>query len=87
MCHAVNVHQSAHKWCEVANCLLYACVKIRNIWEILPGQYRNNAGDEFVNGVKGMKLNGQLFWAKLSAQFSTIRCHRDWLSVSDSESA
>ena len=29
-----------------------ACVQARNLWEILSGQYRTNAGDEFVNGVK-----------------------------------
>ena len=27
-------------------------LQIRNLWEILSGQHRTNAGDEFVNGVK-----------------------------------
>ena len=29
-----------------------ACAQIRNLWEILSGQHRTNAGDEFVNGIK-----------------------------------
>ena len=30
-------------------------VQIKNIWEILSGQHRTNAGDEFVNGVKAVE--------------------------------
>ena len=55
------MHQNAHKCCEVANCLLCACVKIRNIWEILSSQHRTNAGDEFVNGVKAYEAE----WAAI----------------------
>jgi hypothetical protein len=31
---------------------LFLFSKIKNLWEILSGQHRTNAGDEFVNGVK-----------------------------------
>ena len=48
----------AHRWCVAANCVLCACVQIRNLWEILSGQHRNNAGDEFVNGVKAKEVGG-----------------------------
>ena len=30
-------------------------VKIRNLWEVLSGQHRTNAGDEFVNGVRAVE--------------------------------
>ena len=30
-------------------------LQIRNLWEILSGQNRTNAGDEFVNGVKAVE--------------------------------
>ena len=30
-------------------------LQIRNLWEILSGQHRTNAGDEFVNGVKAVE--------------------------------
>ena len=30
-------------------------VQIRNLWEILSGQHRTNAMDEFVNGVKAIE--------------------------------
>ena len=29
--------------------------QIRNLWEILSGQHKTNAGDEFVNGVKAVE--------------------------------
>ena len=31
---------------------MVSCVQIRNLWEILSGQHKTNAEDEFVNGVK-----------------------------------
>ena len=31
---------------------VHTCVQVRNLWEILSGQHRTNAGDEFVNGIK-----------------------------------
>ena len=34
---------------------MWCPVKIRNLWEVLSGQHRTNAGDEFVNGVKAVE--------------------------------
>ena len=36
---------------------MYALVsgKVKNLYEILSGQHRTNAGDEFVNGVKAVE--------------------------------
>ena len=34
---------------------LFCAVKIRNVWEVLSGQHRTNAGDEFVNGVQAVE--------------------------------
>ena len=38
--------------CEVAMSVMLYCVQLRNLWETLLGQYRTNAGNEFVNGIK-----------------------------------
>jgi len=42
------------KQAQLPRCLIYY-LHIRNIWEILSGQHRTNAGDEFVNGVKAVE--------------------------------
>ena len=42
------------KQAQLTRCLIYY-LQIRNIWEILSGQHRTNAGDEFVNGVKAVE--------------------------------
>ena len=34
---------------------VFVSVQIRNLWEILSGQHRTNAMDEFVNGVKAVE--------------------------------
>ena len=52
MSHAQNFHPSAQNGCKVQNSLCFLFGKIKNLWEILSGQHRTNAGDEFVNGVK-----------------------------------
>ena len=33
----------------------FISAQIRNLWEILSGQHRTNAMDEFVNGVKAIE--------------------------------
>ena len=33
----------------------FVSVQIRNLWEILSGQHRTNAMDEFVNGVRAVE--------------------------------
>ena len=44
---------------EQTNILNFVCffltAQIRNLWEILSGQHRTNAMDEFVNGVKAVE--------------------------------
>ena len=35
--------------------LFFVSVQIRNLWEILSGQHRTIAMDEFVNGVKAIE--------------------------------
>ena len=50
------------------SCLL--SVKIRNVWEVLSGQHRTNAGDEFVNGVGAVETEwvaqlGPVFYRKM----------------------
>ena len=40
--------------CEGCKCC-FVSVQIRNLWEILSGQHRTNAMDEFVNGVKAIE--------------------------------
>ena len=42
------------KQAQLPRCLIYY-LQIKNIWEILSGQHRTNAGDEFVNGVKAVE--------------------------------
>ena len=49
---AQNFHPSAQNQCKVQNSHCFLFCKIENLWEILSGQQRTNAGDEFVNGVK-----------------------------------
>ena len=50
--HAQKFNHSAQNRCEFLTPLFFLCCKIKNLWEILSGQHRTNAGDEFVNGVK-----------------------------------
>ena len=52
------VVESCVTWCflECAKYALCACVQIRKFWEILSGQHRTNAGDEFVNEVKAKEI-------------------------------
>ena len=52
MSHAHNVPPCAQNGCKLENALCFLFGKIKNLWEILSGQHRTNAGDEFVNGVK-----------------------------------
>ena len=40
--------------CKGCKCC-FVSVQIRNRWEILSGQHRTNAMDEFVNGVKAIE--------------------------------
>ena len=49
---AQNLHPSEENRCKVQNSLCFLFGKIKNLWEILSGQHRTNAGDKFVNGVK-----------------------------------
>jgi len=35
--------------------MIVGSLQIRNLWEILSGQHKTNAGDEFVNGVKAVE--------------------------------
>jgi hypothetical protein len=70
----------AQNGCKVENSLCFLFGKIKNLWEILSGQHRTNAGDEFVNGVKANEAEWSAAWGKLCAQSFTTRCHRDWPS-------
>ena len=52
----------------------FVSVQIRNRWEILSGQHRTNAMDEFVNGVKAIEQEWVSVLGRTLSPVFTERC-------------